>query len=105
MADGVEELDRERRIRHSRETAAVLERILSGPTPQDIAAFHALHARHLRELGDEDAATQADDRADNARGRPPAYRRWSPSGAFARTEPDATGEANVGQPRATEAGS
>jgi hypothetical protein len=37
------------------------------PTPANVAALHELHARRLRELGDEETAEQADERADRAR--------------------------------------
>jgi hypothetical protein len=55
------------RIRRARETAAVLERVLREPTPENIVALHELHALHSRELGDKDAAARADERSDHAR--------------------------------------
>ena len=56
------------RIRQARETLAAIDRI-SGqpPSVENVIALHELHARHLRELGDEEGAARADERADHAR--------------------------------------
>src|SRR5262245_30306306 len=73
VADGGEEQTPERRIRHASETAAVLKRLLGDPTYQNMAVFQELHARHLRELGDEVTAARADERAVHARRRAAAH--------------------------------
>ena len=88
VADSDEKQILERQIRHARETAALLERLRSDPTPQDVIAFHELHARHLRELGDEDAAARADERADRARRRSSAQDSSSSTGTVVRTSSD-----------------
>jgi sulfite oxidase len=52
-----------RRIRYARETNAALRRIRTNPSKENIAALHELHETHSRELGDEEAAARADERA------------------------------------------
>jgi hypothetical protein len=92
VADGDKEQLPKRRIRHARQTAAALERVLCDPTPANIAALHELHAHHLRELGDEAGAARAVERAKNAR-RLAAPRYSSPSvAARLRTVSDAPGK-------------
>jgi len=62
------------RIRQARETLAAIDRIYGQPpSAENVIAFHELHARHLRELGDEQGAARADERAHHARtlSRPP----------------------------------
>jgi len=54
------------RIARARETHAALEEIRASPNPENIAALHRLHAKHLREDGDHDRATKADARAKRA---------------------------------------
>jgi hypothetical protein len=80
----------QRRIRHAKQTAAVLDRLLREPTLDNVVAFHELHARHLRASGDEDGAARADERADHAR-RLAATRNRSSSPAA--TLPDRPGGA------------
>jgi hypothetical protein len=55
-----------RRIRRARETQAALARVNADPSPENIAALHRVHARHLREDGDLAGAAQADARAQHA---------------------------------------
>jgi sulfite oxidase len=57
----------ERRIRHAKETNAALRRFRVEPTNANVVALHELHATHLRETGDEEAAARADDRARRAK--------------------------------------
>jgi hypothetical protein len=57
----------DRRIRHSKETNGTLQRIRAEPTRANIVALHEMHATHLREMGDEEGATRADERAKHAR--------------------------------------
>jgi hypothetical protein len=61
------------RIRQSGETLDALDRISREPSPENIVALHELHARHMHELGDEEAAVRALERAERARrlSRPP----------------------------------
>ena len=67
LDDDVEHITR-LRIKRARETLAALERIASEPDSlENIAALHELHARHLRELGDEYGAAHADLRARRVR--------------------------------------
>jgi len=56
-----------RRIRQSRETQAALARIEADRSPESVAAFHRLHARHLREHGDLAGAAEAEARAERVR--------------------------------------
>lgn len=58
--------DRLKRIRRARETRAAIERLRADPSPENEAAFHRLHAQHLREHGDLEGAAQADTRAERA---------------------------------------
>ena len=88
VPDGAEKQTPERRIRRARETTDVLKGLLREPTQEKVVAFHELHARHLRELGDEVAAARAEERADQARRRAAAPYNSSPS-AFVRTGADA----------------
>jgi sulfite oxidase len=57
----------DRRIRHSKETNAAIQRLWVEPTKANVVALHEVHATHLRELGDEEAAARADERAQRAR--------------------------------------
>ena len=57
------ERDRLRRIRRARQTRAVIEQLRSEPSAENEAAFHRLHAQHLRERGDLEGAAQAEARA------------------------------------------
>lgn len=57
------------RIQRARETLAALERIARERSADSVCAFHELHARHLRELGDEDGAARAEERAERERQR------------------------------------
>jgi hypothetical protein len=52
-----------RRIRQARETQAALARIEADRSPENVAAMHRLHARHLRENGDAVGAAEAEARA------------------------------------------
>lgn len=54
----------ERRIRQARETQAALDRIKADRSPENVAALHRLHARHLGENGDLAGAAEADARAE-----------------------------------------
>jgi len=65
------ELERiaEQRIRHANETLAALDLISRERSAGNIAALHELHARHMRELGDEAAAARALERAERTRVR------------------------------------
>jgi hypothetical protein len=58
-----------RRARITRETAEVAVRVnpQNNPSLEEIARFHELHARHERELGREDTARAAEERARRAR--------------------------------------
>jgi hypothetical protein len=56
-------------VRRARETLAALVRIGRERSTENVAAFHELHARHLRELGDEEGAARAGVRADRERMR------------------------------------
>jgi len=51
------------RIRRARETLAALDRLLRERSAESVATLHELHARHLRELGDEEGASRAHERA------------------------------------------
>jgi hypothetical protein len=51
------------RMRHAQETVAALRRLSGERSAANIAALHELHARHLRELGDQDGAARAERRA------------------------------------------
>jgi len=51
------------RMRHARETLALLKRQHCPPTREDAIALHELHARHERELGRVDTAERAESRA------------------------------------------
>jgi hypothetical protein len=57
------------RIARARETLAALLLLDRNPTRENIAAFHELHARHLREDGEFELAARADDRARAVRQR------------------------------------
>lgn len=63
-----------RRIRQARETRAALARIEADRSPENIAAYHRLHARHLRENGDLAAAAEAEARAARVQPSPPDER-------------------------------
>lgn len=73
-----------RRIRHARETIAALDAVRQRPSQESFAAFHELHARHLRETGDEKTARRAVERAEQARRPTAAQREFS---AEARSTP------------------
>jgi len=51
------------RIRRASETLGALDRLLRERSAESVAALHELHARHLRELGDEEGASRAHERA------------------------------------------
>jgi hypothetical protein len=53
----------------ARETVEALERVSrrNNPTLEEVARFHELHARHERELGHEQTARAAEERARHAR--------------------------------------
>jgi predicted ATPase len=55
--------------RHIRETAEIVERLnpRNHPTLDDIARLHELHAQHERELGYEEKALAAEERARRVR--------------------------------------
>jgi sulfite oxidase len=55
------------RVRRAGETLAAVRLLQDNPSPANAVAFHVLHARHLREVGDEQAAARADERAEHAR--------------------------------------
>jgi hypothetical protein len=56
------------RIKHARETLAAIDRIYGEPpSAENVIALHELHARHLRELGDEQGAARAEERAERTR--------------------------------------
>jgi hypothetical protein len=57
--------------------ADVLGPVCADPTAANIVAFHEVHASHLREIGNEQAAARADERAEHA--RHPAAARPDPS--------------------------
>jgi hypothetical protein len=57
------------RIARARETLAALLVLDRDPSLENIAAFHELHARHLREDGEFELADRADQRARDARQR------------------------------------
>ena len=63
------------RIRRARETLAILDLLVREPTAENVVALHELHARHLREQGDDDGAGRADERAAHARSRAEDYER------------------------------
>jgi hypothetical protein len=63
---------RRRRIRRARETRAAVELLRADPNLENVAAFHRLHAQHLRELGDLEGAAQAEARAKHAEATPNA---------------------------------
>jgi hypothetical protein len=54
------------RIQRARETQAALAKTMADPSPENAAALHRLHARHLLEDGDLAGATQAEIRAKRA---------------------------------------
>jgi hypothetical protein len=56
----------QRRIERAEETKAALARIKADPSPENIAAFHRLHAEDLREDGDPERAARAEERAKHA---------------------------------------
>jgi hypothetical protein len=53
----------ERRGVRVRELLELLGRLRSRPTPEDAIALHAMHARHEREVGHEENAARAAERA------------------------------------------
>jgi hypothetical protein len=55
------------RIQRARETLAALDSVLRERSAESIASLHDLHARHLRELGDEAGAVRAEQRAARTR--------------------------------------
>jgi hypothetical protein len=56
----------QRRIERSRETQAALANVNADPSPENVAALHRVHARHLREDGDLEGAARAEIRAKHA---------------------------------------
>jgi hypothetical protein len=63
MADRDVEERIEARLRRARETLAMMQALTQEPSHKNIAAFHELHARHLRELGEYARADRVDERA------------------------------------------
>ena len=63
MADRDVEERIEARLERARQTLAMMELLREQPSHENIAAFHELHARHLRELGEDERADRADGRA------------------------------------------
>lgn len=57
------------RIKRARETIAMIQLLRREPSRGNIAAFHELHARHLRELGEDQPAIRVDERARAERAR------------------------------------
>jgi len=53
----------QQRIRRARETVAALDRMAREHSAESVVAFHDVHARHLREVGDEPGAVRAEERA------------------------------------------
>jgi hypothetical protein len=56
----------QRRIKRARETQAALAKINVDPSPENVAALHRVHAKHLREDGDREGAARAEARAKHA---------------------------------------
>jgi hypothetical protein len=56
----------QKRIERARETQAALAKLNVDPSPENVAALHRVHAKHLREDGDLARARQADLRAKRA---------------------------------------
>lgn len=54
------------RIKRARETRAAVDRIRTDPSPENEAALHRLHARHLRVHRDFAGAVRAEARAKQA---------------------------------------
>jgi hypothetical protein len=54
------------RIQRAKETQTALAKALADPSPENAAALHRVHAKHLLEDGDLDGATQAEVRAKHA---------------------------------------
>jgi hypothetical protein len=69
MADRDVEERNKVRLRRAKETLAMMQVLTVDPSHQNVAAFHDLHARHLRELGDYERAARADERAKAERAR------------------------------------
>jgi hypothetical protein len=67
--DGEVEQVTRRRIERARETRAAIDRMSREPSIESAVALHELHAQHLRELGDEDGAVRAEERAERIRQR------------------------------------
>jgi hypothetical protein len=59
----------QRRIERAEETKAAIARVQADPSPDNIAALHRLHAQHLREDGDPEGASRAEERAKHAEPR------------------------------------
>jgi hypothetical protein len=57
------------RVARARETLAALRVLEENPSRENIAAFHELHAQHLREDGEFELAVRADARARAVRQR------------------------------------
>jgi hypothetical protein len=77
MADRDVEERTQARLRRARETLAMMQVLRHEPTHKNIAEFHELHARHLRELGDSERAADVDERARAERARRSELR-WPP---------------------------
>ena len=60
-----------RQIEMARETLVAIQMLREGRTRDSLAAFHELHAQHMRELGNEQAAERAEARARAVRQRHP----------------------------------
>jgi len=54
------------RIQRAKETQAALAKVMADPSPENTAALHRLHARHLLEDGDLGGARRAEIRAKHA---------------------------------------
>ena len=59
------------RATRARRTLEMVQRVHPGanPTPEDVAAFHELHAEHERAAGRPERAAEAERRAERARQR------------------------------------
>jgi hypothetical protein len=56
----------QRRIERAEETQAALAKVNADPSPENVAALHRVHAKHLREDGDLEGAARAELRAKHA---------------------------------------
>jgi hypothetical protein len=63
MADRDLEERTKARLKRAKETLAMVQIVRQEPSHKNIAAFHELHASHLRELGEYERADRVDERA------------------------------------------